>query len=117
MFAGKIQELPQFGANPIDVFLDLCPGQELPLPGLAARVTDHAGTTTHQCQRAVPRTLEAGERQDLEQGADMKTGRRGVEADVTGDRTAGEMVTCALARGVYKAAGLEIVEEVGRSHS
>jgi len=74
------------------VLVDLLAGQHLAHFRLAAGVADEARAAADQRDGAMAAPLHMGQRHDGHQAADMQTGGRGIEADITGNGTFGKKI-------------------------
>ena len=84
-FDFEIEEVGQLFLDRLDVGLDLLARQQLALVGLSARVADHAGPAASQGNGMVPKALQARQRNQRDQVADMQAVGGGVEAVIDGD--------------------------------
>src|SRR6185437_14635999 len=114
--AAEIEKALQLRANFRGVLADRVTVRQRPLRTLAARVTDQSGTASGERDRPMPVLLEPHEEHDDEQAPDMQAGRRGVEADVSRNRPAGQELGGAFGMLIQQTAPPQLIQERLRSH-
>ena len=82
----EIEQPPELALDAGNVGLKRIGGKQVALGRLAARVADHAGRATRDCDGPVSRQLEAAQEQQPDEMAEVKAVGRGIEADVERDR-------------------------------
>ncbi len=111
--ARKVQELLQLDPLLFRVRIDVVRRQERALGALATRISYQAGAAAHQNDRGPSVPLEMSQQHDGDEVADLQTWCGRVEADVPGDRPAGEPGLERRGRIVQEPAPVEFVEECG----
>ncbi len=107
----EVEESLELELDGIDVVVEGVDVEQVSFVGTPARVTHHAGGSTHQHQGSMAVVLEATQRQHADEVADVETVGRGIDAVVERGRTSehrSELIP--IGRVVHQAACLEIGE-------
>ena len=108
----EIEEARELRANPGDVRLNLLERQQRALGGLEAWIADQTGAAADHRDRRVTEPLQARQRQNRQQVADVKARRGRVEAGIHGDGFARQDVAKPLGRVVHEPAPLKLAIQV-----